>query len=133
MALKLNKTIEFAKHLTRLSLEDGRVSAERVDAVLQCLRQKPPRQFRSLLKSYRRFLEREIRHSQVRVEYAGEPAAASLNAIQQAFSRHFGRDLELVAVARPDLLAGLRVRVGDHVFDRSAKARLETLADRFVH
>ncbi len=133
MALKHHKLSVFAKQLTQLSLQDGRVSIERVDAVLQTLRQKPPRHFRALLKLYRRNLEREIRHSQVRVEYAGEITPTALNDIQQAFSHTFGRDLELVAEPRPALLAGVRVRVGDHVFDRSAQARLETLSACFEH
>jgi len=61
------------------------------------------------------------------VEYAGEPSPAVLASINTALSSRYGRPLATVAVARPELIAGLRVRVGCDIFENTILGQLEAL------
>jgi len=119
---------QLARHLCRLSLADGAVSAERVDAVLAYLREHPPRQPLAVLKHYRRLIARELARSQALVEHAGAINAAILLAIETALSRRYRRPIAVAARPDPQLIAGLRIRVGDDVYESSVAGQLATLA-----
>ena len=121
-------TRDLARKLTVLSLEDGSVSVERVAAILQSIRSRPRHQLRPLLKIYLNYIRREIRKSQAIVEYAGPLTEERLNDLERAFSDRYGRVIETVTEENPELIAGVRVTVGDDVWDASIKGRLERLA-----
>jgi F-type H+-transporting ATPase subunit delta len=121
------KSSELARELFTLSLEQGRVSPERVAAVLQWVEQHRPENASAVLRAFKRLVEAEIARSQVVIEYAGEPSAATLAEITAAMSRRYGRPLEMVAVPRPELIAGLRVRVGYDIFENTVVSQLGSL------
>lgn len=118
-----------AKKLLALSQGgDGRLQAERVSAVLQVLRTKPPRHHRLLLREYEKQVERALRSEQAVVEFAGpEPSAEELQQVANALSQKTGRAVTPLARRNDALLAGLRVRLGDNVYDASAAGRLARL------
>ena len=62
------------------------------------------------------------------VEHAGPVAETLLKAIEGAMSQRYHRPVAAVAKPRPDLLAGLRVRVGDDVYESSVAGQLATLS-----
>lgn len=119
---------EFARKLVEISLDQsGRPSEERVAAVLAALSENPPAQYRALLRQYYRYLEVALRASQVRLEYAGpEPKEAAAQILEQ-MQRQYGRELSLKLENNEALLGGLRVSVGDDVYDSSVVTRLEQL------
>jgi F-type H+-transporting ATPase subunit delta len=119
---------QFARILFRLSLEDGRLSPERVSAVLHYLQEKPPRHPLQVLKAYYRLASREIARSRALVEAVDPPPAAALEAIADAFSRKYNRPITPASRRNPHLIAGLRVRVGDDVYDATIAGQLEALA-----
>jgi len=55
-------------------------------------------------------------------------SAAILQSIAEAMTRRYQRPVSAVAKPNPSLLAGLRVRVGDDVFENSVAGQLATLA-----
>ena len=121
------KTHDLARRLGQLSLEDGRVSAERVGAVLRFLQENPPRQPLAVLKQYRRLIARQLARSEALVEHAGTISADSLRAIEGALTRKYRRPIAVAA--RPDLrlIAGLRIRVGDDLYESSIAGQLAAL------
>ena len=121
-------TRDFARKLTALSLQDGRVSTERVAAILQSIRTRPRRQLRPLLKSYLFFIKREIARSQAVVEYAGAISADCVSDLERSLSDRYGRAITAVTRENANLIAGLRIKVGDDVRDSSIKGRLARLA-----
>lgn len=122
------QTQDFAKQLVKLSLDgDGQPDAERVAAVLETLRQDPPRRSKALLKSYAYYLDIEVRRGQARVEYAGPLAEKVLAEVEAHFTKAYGRKVVATAQENPALIAGLRVTVGDDVYDDSIAARLTQL------
>ena len=121
------KTRRFAKDLFKLSLEDGVVSQARVSAVLAWVDRERPRQASRLLREYLRLITIEVDRGLARVEHAGTLEPQALEQIAAAFSQQYGRPIETVATTNPDLIAGLRVRVGCDVYENSIASQLAGL------
>ena len=128
MARADNSQKDFAKKLVQLSLEDGMVSSDKVQAVLGALAEKPPRNFKSLLKQYMKLIKVEIRKSQAIVELAGEIGEETLRNLESRLAARYGRAISISTRENPDLIAGLRVSVADDVYDASLTGQLESLA-----
>lgn len=117
-----------ARRLFRLSLVDGRVSEQRVSAILAALAANPPSGYLGLLRAYHRLIRREVDRGLARIHHAG-PLSPDLPAsIAAAFARRYNRSLTPVTAPKADLIAGLEVRVGDDVYDFSVAGALARLA-----
>ncbi|MDF9826207.1 F-type H+-transporting ATPase subunit delta [Ereboglobus sp. PH5-5] len=123
------KTTQFARQLVKLSLgADGRPSSERVAAVLVCVEKMKPSGAIALLKAYRHFLAIEVARTQALIEHAGPVSDAIIAQIAAAMTKHYARPVAPAPKPAPELLAGLRVRVGDDVYDASVAGSLEQLS-----
>lgn len=129
--MKKRSTSIFAKQLVSMSLEDDFISLERVNAVLEVLRQKQPRNFLSLLETYQTKIKAQLRHEEAFVEYAGSLDEAEIAHILDGLSKHYGRKLRVKTKRNDALLAGVCVHVGDDVWDASALGRLQSLSEVF--
>ena len=118
---------EFARQLFKMSLENGELSAERVDGVLQALNKNPPRHHLATLKAYLKFVEREVAKSTAIICHAGELDPGMTSAIRSQLEAKYGRKLATVAREEPELIAGLRVIVDCDVYDASINSALSTL------
>ena len=128
MAAHARKAQQFARQLFKLSLADGVVSAERVSGVLEYIeRHRPPNPV-MVLKAYARYVAAELAKGEAIVEHAGAINAATLAAIAATMTKKYGRPV--TATARPNaaLLAGLRVRVGDDIYESSVAGQLAALS-----
>ncbi|MBL62372.1 MAG: hypothetical protein CMI30_03080 [Opitutae bacterium] len=128
-----HKVRELAKKLVQLSLdEEGRVLEEKVHEVLESLRAKPPREHKALLRVYMDRIKREIAKGVAVVEYAGKPDDSSIETLQRALTEHYGRGIQVELRENADLLAGIRVTVGDDVYEDSAATRIRPLARALI-
>lgn len=121
------KTTALARQLFKLSLENGRLSAERVGGVLAWIEKHRPGNPLALLRAYKHLVEAEVSRNRAVIEYAGELSPPAIDAITASLSRRFARDIEAVPVARPDLIAGIRVRVGCDIFENNLAGQLAAL------
>ncbi len=119
---------QFARQLFQLSLDHGQLSAERVAGVLQYVEKHPPAKPVAVLKAYHRLVAAEFAKSRAVVEHAGPVAANLLASIEGAMSQRYHRPVVAVAKPTPALLAGLRVRVGDDVYESSVANQLAALS-----
>ncbi len=119
---------QFARQLLKLSLVDGRLSDERVTGVLGYLEKHPPAKPLAVLQAYRRLVAVEFAKGQAIVEHAGPVGADALGAIEAAMTRRYSRPVVATAKPTPALLAGLRVRVGDDVYESSVSSQLAALS-----
>jgi F0F1-type ATP synthase, delta subunit (mitochondrial oligomycin sensitivity protein) len=126
------KTLQFAKKLVELSKDNGVVTEAKVAEVLAGLKQVQPRGYLGLLKSYLNYLKREIALQTAVVSTPGALSADALEAIATNFSKIYGRTITATTKTDPSLIAGVRVRVGDDVYDSSVAGRLKRLAEN-VH
>ena len=124
-----NKQIQqLARQFFKLSLVDGALSTDRVAGVLQYIEKHRPAGSVAILKAYRRLIAAEVARGQALVEHAGLAQAAALDAVSAALSRKYGRTSSWVAKRNDALIAGLRIRVGDDVYESSVAGQLAALA-----
>jgi len=117
---------QYAQKLVRLSLaEDGTVSTERVGAVLQGVKAQNPRGLREILRQYQRMIAAELRKSQGILEHAGAISDATRQALEASLTQERGLPVTLTPKENPALIAGVRVRIGDDVYDDSVLGKLE--------
>lgn len=129
MAAPKKQVQQYARQLFSLSVgDDGRLSEERVSGVLAYLEKNPPARPIEVLKAYHRLVEAEYAKGQAVVEHAGPIADSLLASIESSMSRRYNRPVRAQAQANPALLAGLRVRVGDDVYESSVANQLAGLS-----
>jgi F-type H+-transporting ATPase subunit delta len=121
------KIAAFARQLFKMSMENGRVSAEKVSGVLAWVDKHRPTGATALLRAYKRLIETEIGRHRAVIEFAGDVSFEIFQQITAAMSRHYDREIEGVPLARPELIAGLRVRVGCDIFENSVVSQLAAL------
>ena len=117
----------YAKQLVQLSLVNGQVSSEQVAGVLEYLEKNPPARVQAVLQAYSRLIAAEIAKGEARVEHAGPVAPDALAGIAAALGKRYGRPVTAIATPNPALLAGLRVRIGDDVYESSVAGQLASL------
>ncbi|HLP07588.1 MAG TPA: F0F1 ATP synthase subunit delta [Opitutaceae bacterium] len=117
-----------AKQLLALSLEDGQLSETKVRAVLAWFEQKPPAHAAATLREYHRLVLHEVSRSRARIEFAGTLASGAVASIITELSRIYHRPISATTIENPALIAGVRVSIGDDVFERSVAGQLEKLA-----
>lgn len=127
---KKNQTLR--KHAARLVElargADGRIDAARVRAILAELpRAFPGAALRPLLEAFYAAVARELRFSEARIEFAGTLPTGTADALAAHFSALYERAVAPVATENPALLGGVRVQVGDDVYDASLAGALARL------
>ena len=119
---------QLARQLFKMSMVDGVLSAERVTGVLEYLEKHRPPQTLAVLKAYQRLVTLEVARGQAVVEHAGSIDDSLLGAIAASMTRRYSRPVTSIARRNDALLAGLRVRIGDDVYESSVAGQLATLA-----
>lgn len=124
------KTTRLAKKLVELSREDnGVVTDAKVGEVLAGLKQVEHRHPLLVLKAYLYYLRREVALQTAVVWTPGALGAESLEAIAAKFTQQYARPISAETREDASLIAGVRVRVGDDVYDASVAGRLKRLAE----
>jgi F-type H+-transporting ATPase subunit delta len=121
------KSQQLARRLFRLSFADGQISAEWVAGVLAFLTRHPPRQPLAVLKYYRGLVAAQLAKNCALVEHAGAIDAGGLGTIESALTQKYQRPIKATAQSNPGLIAGLRIRIGDDVYESSIVSQLATL------
>ena len=116
-----------ARSLFRGCLANGKLDASRVRAVTDALAADKPRGYLAILQSFSRLVRLELERRHVVIESAAPLTESEINNLRADITRTHGTDLTFDTTVRPDLIGGLRVRVGSDVWDGSVRARLEAL------
>lgn len=120
---------QVAKRLAALVAEQGDVAVPQISATVRALVGKEPLATRrAFCTAFLGYLEREIQAREVRIEHAGPVSAAEVAAIVAHYSAGLGYSLTPRLVQNDELLGGLRLRVGDNVYDASVAGALDRLA-----
>ena len=123
------KTTQLAKKLVELSKEDGVVTEARVSEVLTGLKQMKRRNYLIILKTYLVRLRRELALQTAVVSTHNLISDETLEEISAKYSAIYGRPIKAEVEKDNTLIAGVRVRVGDDLYDASLVGRLQRLAD----
>ena len=119
-----------ARELFRLSLADGRLEASRVSAISERLITEKPRNYLEVLKEFSRLVRLELERRHAIVESASPLDERSATNIANTLKQKFGDDITTEFRTSPDLLGGLRIKLGSDVWDGSISSRLATFSQQ---
>lgn len=126
--MKLNKEIrQLSRKMLQASFTDGQLDAGRISSLVDSVIAKKSRNYIDVLKQYRRLLRLEVEKRQATVETASEVDPAVRSEIVANLKSKYGDDLSAQFHVDPQLLGGMRIRVGNDVWDGSVRNRLERL------
>ncbi|MDB4266184.1 F0F1 ATP synthase subunit delta [bacterium] len=120
-----------ARRIFRLCSQNGRMNEEHLRMAIAKLGTEKPRDYRAMLQVLRRLISAELASKQVTVESATALDAATGDQLANSLRSQYGQDLTFTFKTTPELLGGLRIRVGNDVFDGSVKSRLDRLTNAF--
>lgn len=119
---------QLARQLFRLSIVNGELSAERVAGVLEYVEKHCPAHPHAVLSAYHRLVAAEVARGQALIEHAGPISPATVAAIAARMTAQYQRKITTVTKQNDALLAGVRVRIGDDLYESTVAGQLETLA-----
>ena len=117
------ETRKTARSLFRASVVDGKLDPDRVRAVTDALAAEKPRGYLSILQMFARLVRLELERRHAVVESAIPLTSEEMDGLRDEIMRTHGDDVTFETAVRPDLIGGLRVRVGSDVWDGSVRAR----------
>ncbi len=121
-----------SRQLFRACLVNGRLDESHVRLVVNHVASTKPRGFMAILDSFVRLVRSELEKQIATVESATELDFTMRDQLQQSLNAKYGRQLQLQFSVKPELLGGIRVRVGSDVWDGTVKSRLESLKAQFA-
>jgi F-type H+-transporting ATPase subunit delta len=126
--MKINKAIRrLSRALLRASFIDGQLDRGKITSLVDSLIAKKPRHYIDILENYKRLLRLEVEKRRARIESASEMSSQAASKIFSSLKRRYGNDLSAEFVVKPELLGGMRVRVGSDVWDGTVRNRLQRL------
>ena len=126
--MKLNKEIrQVSRKMLQASFTDGQLDPGRISSLVDSLVTRKPRNYVDALKNYKRLLRLELEKRHATIETASEVDSAVRSEIEANLKSKYGNDLSTEFHVAPELLGGMRIRVGNDVWDGSVRHRLERL------
>ena len=130
--MKISKTAAAAaRRLFGLCQTNGRFDESKLRTVISRLIEAKPRDYKAILAAIQRLTRLELERREVTVESAVEIDESTRQRVVTGLEKQYGGGLILQYKITPALLGGLRIRVGNDVFDGSVQGRLDRLANAF--
>jgi F-type H+-transporting ATPase subunit delta len=120
-----------ARRIFRLCQTGGRLDEAKLSTAIKMIVAQKPRDFRGILSALKRLVRLELERRHVVVESAAPLGVIEQQRVVSGLVAKYGDDLTFEYRVTPELLGGLKVRVGNDVFDGSVKGRLDRLAEAF--
>ncbi len=120
-----------AKQLFQSCQVDGALDEARVRQAVALLIEKKPRGYFGTLQELQRLVKLDVNNRSARVESAVALSEAQQQEVRASLGRLKGADVEVEFAENADLIGGMRVKLGDDVYDGSMKTRLSRLAESF--
>jgi len=108
---------------------NGRLHGSRVKSVIKKLAESKPRGYVAIVTAFGRFVRLELEKRHAVIQSATVLSPALIEQLRADLHKKYGEDINLDLQVNPELLGGLRVQVGSHVWDGSVRAKLEALSN----
>jgi F-type H+-transporting ATPase subunit delta len=123
------KSKRVARQLFRLCLVDGHLDAARVKQVARQIAESKRRGTLAVLSGLHRLVRLERDRYTARVESAKPLTDDVRRNVQESLTRRYGSALDTAFAENPDLIGGMRIKIGSDVYDGSVRARLKALEE----
>jgi F-type H+-transporting ATPase subunit delta len=131
---KLDKdSRKLSKQLFNSSFTDGKLDEAKVRAIAAKVSEAKPRNFVGLLKDYQRQLRLEVEKHHAMIESAQPLDGGMSEQIVSNLKSKYGTAITTEFKVTPELIGGLRIKIGSDVFDSSVRNRIERLEHQLVH
>ncbi len=132
--MKLDKDArKLTKGLFKLSLTNGRLDEKKVSAVVQKVIDEKPRSFTGILKEYQRLVRLEVARHHAVIESATALDKGTTDQLLNNLRAKYGQEITTEFKTVPELLGGVRIKIGSDVFDSSVRERLARLENQLTH
>ncbi len=120
---------KLAKRLAILVVEAGEEGVAQLKPALErILAGRSAKDRKSFLKAFHKSVLREIHKDTLTIESARPLEPETVRQLVEHFSSGRERPVQVVEKTSPELIAGMRVRLGDTVYDASLANNLQTLS-----
>jgi F-type H+-transporting ATPase subunit delta len=119
-----------SRQMLKLSFTDGRLDQQKVSRMVQTVLSEKPRHYADILTNYQRLVRLEVERRHVVVESAAALNSEIRDQVLSKLKARYGDDLTAEFRTSPALLGGLRIKVGDDVWDGSVRHRLNALQEQ---
>ena len=120
-----------AKQLFQSCQVNDALDEDRVRQVVALLIEKKPRGYFGTLQEFQRLVKLDVNSRSARVESAVALNDTQQQTVRDGLSRLKGSEVAVEFAQNADLIGGMRVRLGDDVFDGSVRTRLTRLGEKF--
>lgn len=120
-----------ARRLFGICQTGGRLDEAKLRAAIKGLVESKPRDYAGILAALQRLTRLDFERRKVTVESAVELDETTRQRVVAGLAKQYGPDLVAQYQVNPALIGGLRIRVGNDVFDGSVQGRLDRLANAF--
>ncbi len=120
-----------ARRLYGLCQVNGQLDDDKLRDLVSKLIAAQPRDYRAILAAIQRLTRLETARREVLVESATVLSASEGQRVSAGLVKDYGDKLTIRFITNPALLGGLRIKVGDDVFDGSVQGRLDRLSKAF--
>lgn len=131
---KLDKdSRKLSKQLFQASFTKGQLDEAKVRAIAAKIATDKPRHFLGLLKDYQRQVRLEVEKHHAIVESATALDDALTKQVVSGLKAKYGPEVTTEFKVVPELIGGLRIKIGSDVFDSSVRDRLDRLESQLLH
>jgi F-type H+-transporting ATPase subunit delta len=120
-----------AKTLFRNTFVSGVMDEARVRNTVTQLLARKPRGYVGILGHLQRLIKLEQDRRSARIESAVRLEDSEFAAIKRNLEKRYGLGLNVTFWLNPDLIGGMRIKVGSDVYDGSVQGRLNALKESF--
>ena len=120
-----------AKQLFTSCKVNGLLDEKRVRQAVAAVISGKPRGYVAILSHLHRLVKLDLDRRTARIESAVAAPDTLRSSVTENLTRRYGAGLDISFGTNPELIGGLRIKVGSDVYDGSVKARLSALAESF--
>lgn len=120
-----------ARRIFRLCAPEGRLNEEHLKLSFNKIIADRPRDFRQILHELHRLTRVDVESRIAVIESATDLDTAQRVRVEKNLTDQYGEGLTFNYSIDPALLGGVKIRVGDDVWDGSVQAKLEALTNSF--
>jgi F-type H+-transporting ATPase subunit delta len=125
------EALRTAKKIFAASMKDGRLDESLVKRVVAKLAASRPRGYKEVADAYGRLVRLEVEKNRAIVQSAVALDEATKARLTADLRKKYGPQVSPEFSVQPELLGGMKIRVGSDVWDGSVKNRLERLTEQF--
>jgi F-type H+-transporting ATPase subunit delta len=131
--MKLTKEArKAAKSLFIGSFSNGKLDDAKVRTVVKEVAEKKPRHYLDILDGYQRYVRLELAKRHATIESATELESGTRSKLESALQAKYGEDLTTEFKVSPELIGGLRIKIGSDVWENSIQNRIARLEEELI-